>query len=182
MKCHLSVITAVTLTLTGAVACSSSDASHSANTMSTSPQATANGDHAWLAAAHQANLAEIQVGELAKKKGGTAAVRAAGAMLVTDHTASDTKVTRVAKELKVALPASVAPGDADAASRLSNETGPAFDHDFLATMRTGHQKVIALTRTEIAQGTVPQIKSLAQSTLPVLRKHLEELRKASAGG
>jgi putative membrane protein len=180
MKRHLSMITTVSLTLAGAVACSSSDATRSAGVTSTSPPAVAKGDRAWLATAHQANLAEIQAGELARKKGGTPAVRAAGGMLVTDHTASDAQVTRVANSLNVTLPSAAAPADAAAATRLGNESGGQFDHDFLATMQTGHQKVIALTQDQIAHGTVPQIKSLAKTTLPVLHKHLNTLRKAAA--
>ena len=49
-------------------------------------------------------------------------------------------------------------------------------------MRTGHQKVIALTQAEIAKGSVPQVKTLARNTLPVLRKHLNMLRQAAATG
>jgi putative membrane protein len=179
MTRHISRLTIATLALTGAAACATGSATHTASTATPS---TAGGDRAWLAAAHQANLAEIEVGELAKKKGGTAAVRAAGAMLVTDHVASDTQVTRVAKDLKVTLPSSAAPADAAAASRLGDEAGGRFDHDFVSTMMTGHQKLITQTQTEIGQGSAPEVKRLAQSTLPVLRKHLTTLQKAAPAG
>ena len=179
MKRHPTRLTLATLALTGAAACAAAGATHTATT---GTWATKGGDRGWLTAAHEANLAEIQAGELAKKKGGTAAVRAAGGVLVTDHVASDAQVTRVAKSLKLTLPSSAAPADAAAASRLGDETGAQFDHDFVSTMMTGHQKLIARTRTEISQGSTPQIKSLAQSTLPVLRKHLAMLRKAAPAG
>lgn len=180
MKRHSSRLTVATLALTAAAACSAGgSAVHAANTGAPS---TAGGDQTWLAALHQANLAEIQAGELAKKKGTTAAVRSVGAMLVTDHVASDDQVTRVAKSLKITLPSSAAPADAAAAGRLANESGGQFDHDFVSTMMTGHQKLIAKTQTELAQGTEPQVKNLAQSTLPVLRKHLAALRKAAPTG
>jgi putative membrane protein len=179
MKRHPTRLTLATLALTGAAACAAGSATHAASTGTPSPS---DGDRTWLAGAHQANLAEVQVGELAKKKGGTAAVRAAGAMLVTDHTASDTQVAHVAKGLKMTLPSSAAPADAAAASRLGDEAGAQFDHDFVSTMMTGHQKVIAQTQTEISQGSTPQIKNLAQSTLPVLRKHLTMLQKAAPAG
>jgi putative membrane protein len=184
MKRHLTTIAAATLALAGTAACpacSAGEATHSANTTTSSP-AVPKGDRAWLASVHQANLAEIEVGELARKKGGTPAVRAAGAMLVTDHTASDKQVAQVARDLNVTLPGSAAPADAATASRLGNESGGQFDHDFVAAMRTGHEKAIALTRTEIGKGSVPQVKTLARSTLPVLRKHLNMLRQAATTG
>jgi putative membrane protein len=180
MKRHTTRLSIAMLALTGAAACAGgSGAHHSAGAGTPS---TASGDRSWLAAAHQANLAEIQVGELAKKKGATAAVRAAGAMLVTDHVASDTQVTPVAKSLKLTLPSSATPADAAAASRLGNETGAQFDHDFVSTMMTGHQKLISETQAEISHGSAPQVKDLARNTLPVLRRHLTTLQQAAPAG
>jgi putative membrane protein len=179
MKGHPSRLAFATLALTGAAACAAGHAAHTATTGTPSPSG---GDRAWLAAAHQANLAEVEVGELAKKKGGSAAVRAAGAMLVTDHIASDAQVTRVAKSLKLSLPSAAAPADAAAASRLGDEAGAQFDGDFVATMTAGHQKLITATQTEIGQAATPQVRSLAQATLPVLRRHLTMLRQAASAG
>lgn len=142
---------------------------------------SAGDDRQWLSAIHQANLAEVQAGELAERKSDSAAVRSVGAMLVTDHTRSDGDVTRTASRLGVDLPATAAPHDAAAAARLEDESGARFDNDFLATMITGHQKAIALTRTEIARGSSPAVTDLARETLPVLAKHLRTLRRATGG-
>jgi putative membrane protein len=178
VKRQLSALAAAVL-LIGAGACSSSRAEH----LSGGPTPSASSrDRAWLAEAHQANLAETQVGELARKKGGSAAVRAAGAMLVTDHIAADAKVTRVARSVGVTLPSAATPADAAATRRLGDEAGGRFDRDFTATMATGHQKVIADTQAEIDQGSDEQVKNLARTTLPVLRKHLDTLRRAAATG
>lgn len=129
-----------------------------------------------------ARLADLRPGEPAKKKGGSAAVRAAEAMLVTGHVASDTQVTRVARSLGITLPSAAAPADAAAASRLGDEAGAKFDDDFTATMTVGHQTLITATQDEIARGSVPQITGLARGTLPVLRKHLATLKQAAATG
>lgn len=139
-------------------------------------------DHAWLRIAHQANLAEVQAGELARKKGTTSAIRAAGTMLVTDHTKLDDKVVAVARDLGVSLPNAAAPEDADAANRFADESGGAFDHDFTATLATGHQKVIGATENEIREGSARQVVALAKQSLPTLRKHLATLQKASSSG
>ncbi|MCO6011232.1 DUF4142 domain-containing protein [Actinoallomurus purpureus] len=139
-------------------------------------------DRAWLREAHQANLAEIEVGELAGKKGTTAEVRSAGRMLVSDHTAFDGKVTRLAERLGVSLPKTPTPADATVASRLRNESGKTFDQNFLSTMVGGHQKVIADTRTQVSQGSSPQVIALAKHALPELRTHLAMLRKTQTSG
>ncbi|GAA4634094.1 DUF4142 domain-containing protein [Actinoallomurus vinaceus] len=139
-------------------------------------------DRAWLREAHQANLAEIDVGELAGKKGATSEVRSAGRMLVTDHTAFDGKVTRLAERLGVSLPKTPTPADTAAADRLRNESGKAFDQDFLSTMVSGHRKVIADTRTQVSQGSSTRVIALAKNALPELRKHLAMLRKTQTSG
>lgn len=139
-------------------------------------------DRAWLTAAHETNLAEIEAGELAKAKAATPAVRAAGVMLVTDHVRMDANLVRVARALRVRLPSSAAPQDAAAASRLGNESGSTFDSDFVATMVIGHRKAIAATGAEAREGSSAQVRSLARQSLPLLQKHLGALRKAAPSG
>jgi hypothetical protein len=65
---------------------------------------------------------------------------------------------------------------------LSAEQGPAFDHDFAASMETGHDIMIAATRWEISHGSSPQVVALAQQALPVLLMHLKMMRTAAAVG
>jgi putative membrane protein len=65
---------------------------------------------------------------------------------------------------------------------LSGEQGPAFDHNFVATMMTGHDIMIAATRREIAQGSSPEVVELARQALPMLLKHLKMMRAAAPVG
>lgn len=164
---------------TGLVRSASAMATATASTESQRPSAQ---DRAWLADIHQVNLAEVQAGELARKKGATAAVRSAGEMLAADHGRLDDEVTRVAGDMDVTLPKTAAPADKAAASRLENESGRKFDQDFLATMITGHEKAIRKTEQEISQGSSPQVVALARKAMPDLKKHLSTLRKAETSG
>ena len=59
--------------------------------------ASAESDKMFLADAIQINLAEISIGELAQKNGGSDKVKSFGKMLVDDHTASNTKATSLAQ-------------------------------------------------------------------------------------
>lgn len=54
--------------------------------------------------AYLANLAEMETGRLAELDGGSKAIRSAGAVLVRDHKALDSKLIPVAEALKVRLP------------------------------------------------------------------------------
>ena len=159
----------------------SSSASASPSTPAPAQRPSAQ-DHTWLVFAHQVNLAEVTVGELAQKKGHTAAVRSAGQMLVTDHQRLDARLTRVADRLGVTLPKTPAPDDEALAKRLENESGKTFDQDFLAAMVTGHQNAIDKTKAEIAQGSSPEVKNLARTALPDLTKHLTTMQNAQRSG
>ncbi|GAA4609147.1 hypothetical protein GCM10023195_36590 [Actinoallomurus liliacearum] len=139
-------------------------------------------DRSWLTEIHQVNLAEVELGNLAEKKGATSAVRSVGRRLANDHTHLEDKVTSVARRVGVSLPGSVAPADAEVAKRLKEESGKAFDQDYLATMASGHEKAIADTKTQISQGSSQQVIALAKQALPHLREHLAMVRKAQSSG
>lgn len=182
MAGHQRVAAAAFLMLVGSSGCAYGVSRAAVSDSASSPPGVSAADRTWLKAIHQANLAEVQAGELAERKGAAAAVRSAGKMLVTDHTRLDDEVVPVARALGVSLPRAPTPDDAAAASRFADESGSAFDHDFTSTLVTGHQKVIAATRAQIREGSAPRVIRLARKSLPTLRKHLATLQKASAGG
>ena len=66
--------------------------------------ASAKSDTTFLTDAIQINLAEISVGDLAQKNGGSDDVKSFGKMLVDDHTASNTKATSLAQSNGVTPP------------------------------------------------------------------------------
>lgn len=137
-------------------------------------------DRSWIDQAHQANMAEMQVGQLAELDGGSKAIRSAGAVLSRDHQALDSKLIRVAKQLKLPLPTSPTVPQTVTADQLTKESGQRFDTDFTASMLTAHQSMIAATRHEIAHGSAAAVVSLAKQALPVLIKHLQMMQAAAA--
>lgn len=132
--------------------------------------------------AHEADLAEMEVGYVAEQDGRSTAVQSAGSELARDHTALDSKLVRVARKLKLKLPPSPAVQQIQVHDRLIKEAGYAFDHDFTASMMTAHQAMIAATRYEISHGSAPAVVSLAKQALPVLVKHLKMMQAAATGG
>ena len=68
-------------------------------------------DATFLSDAIQINLAEISVGDLAQKNGGSDDVKSFGKMLVDDHTASNSKATSLAQANGVTPPSEPKPED-----------------------------------------------------------------------
>ena len=165
--------------LTMCSACGSAQAGESAAARAAG---VSRADRAWIAAAHQADLAEIQAGQFAESNGSNPTIRRAGAMLVRDHQAFDTKLVSVAGKLKLSLPTAMTGHQTQIGDELSGEQGAAFDHAFVAAMLTGHDIMIAATRQEIAHGSSPVVVALARQALPVLLKHLKTMRAAAPVG
>lgn len=138
-------------------------------------------DRAWLVETHRSGLANVEYGRLAERKGATAAVRRAGTQLAADHAAFDKMVVRVARGLKIDLPATERT-DRDRARRLEMEPGVRFDRAFVAMMTDDHRKAIAGAEKEVREGSSPQVVALARAALPALRGHLEMLRRANPVG
>ena len=133
--------------------------------------ASAESDKTFLADAIQINLAEISVGELAQKNGGSDKVKAFGKMLVDDHTASNTKATSIAQANGITPPTEPKAADKNKYDELKKLSGAEFDRAFKQAMVEGHQQAIAKFET-VSKGN-DDVAKFAQETLPTLRKHLE---------
>jgi putative membrane protein len=147
--------------------------------LAASPQ-TSSQDRSWLIAAHQSNLAEIKAGNLAARKGQTDAVRKAGRMLTRDHAMLDSKLRPVAQQLGVKLPTNPNAEQRQEAKQFKSLSGSRFDQTWTHTEADGHVKAIEMTEREIQAGSLSKVKQLAQSALPVLKKHLNTLQQQTA--
>ncbi|MFC9969854.1 DUF4142 domain-containing protein [Spirillospora sp. NPDC127200] len=135
-------------------------------------------DKAWMVAARQSGLAEVEAGKLAQAQGTDDEIRALGKMLVEDHTLADRKLTEAARGLGVELPATPTDKQVAEARTLRKTGGRLFDRDFVSAMTKGHKEAIAAAEKEQAQGHSPAVTSLAQEMLPTLRRHLTMFEQA----
>src|SRR4026208_1661582 len=133
--------------------------------------AAAKSDTTFLTEAIQINLAEISVGDLAQKNGGSDDVRSFGKMLVDDHTASNTKATSIAQANGVTPPTEPKPDDKQKHDELAKLSGAEFDREFAKAMVKGHEE--AISKFEAASKGDDDVAKFAQETLPTLQKHLK---------
>src|SRR5512146_381119 len=140
--------------------------------LGSTPAASAKSDTSFLTDAIQINLAEIALGDLAQKNGGSDDVKAFGKMLVDDHTASNQKATSLAQANGVTPPNEPKPADKEAQQNLAKLSGPEFDREFAKAMVKGHKEAIG--KFEAASKGDDDIAKFAQDTLPTLQKHLEQ--------
>jgi putative membrane protein len=136
-------------------------------------------DTQFLREAHQTNLAEITVGQLAQQKGASQTVRDIGARLVTDHTALDRSLRSAASALQVSLPTEPNAEQQAVAARLRNASGAEFDRLFVITQLDGHARAMRAGETEISNGSDPRARQVAIEAAPVIKAHHDALTAAA---
>lgn len=132
-------------------------------------------DTQYVQAIHQANLYEIEAGELAQQKAQSQGVKELAQKLYTDHTQLDESVRELAQQLGVELPTELMGEQKQGLEQLNNASGEEFDRLWVTQGLNGHVAAIQATQTQISQGSEPQVVQLAQTALPVLQAHYDEL-------
>jgi putative membrane protein len=131
--------------------------------------------------AAQGGMAEVQLGQLAAQKGTSPDVKSFGQMMVDDHTKANDNLKSVASQESMTLPTSPNAKDQALYTKLQNESGSKFDHDYVKAMVKDHQEDVKEFQKESTSGTDPQIKNFAAQTLPVLQQHLSKIQSIQSG-
>ncbi len=179
MKTHALTAVAVALTL---AACNRSEPAPSndevfstENTMNAetgSATETATIDSAFVTDAMKGDNGEVAIGQLAQTQGESQAVKDYGELLATDHGAHKQQLAALARASGV--PVTNEPSEEGKANldKLKKLHGAAFDKEFKEMMVEDHTKDIAKYEIQ-AKSADAQTATLAQKTLPTLRKHLD---------
>lgn len=136
-------------------------------------------DTQFLQAAHQSSLAEIAAGQLAQNKGISQQVKDLGTRFVADHTKLDQGLQATASTLGVSLPSTPNPTQQSVQAQLEAASGSQFDAQFITTQLEAHTLAMQLGETELAQGSDPAAKQVAQDAAPVIAAHHQALEQAA---
>jgi putative membrane protein len=129
-------------------------------------------DQKFLKDAMEGNLAEVTMGELAQKNGGSDGVRSFGEMLQQDHSAANEKAESVAQFMGMTPPTEPNRKQKADYDKLSKPSGDKFDREFVNHMVMDHKKDIREYERAAKKKNDPT-GDYAGETLPTLRKHLD---------
>ncbi|HTG56924.1 MAG TPA: DUF4142 domain-containing protein [Niabella sp.] len=121
------------------------------------------------------DMAEIQLGEIAKSKSTSPEVKELGRMMIEDHSKANEALKIIAADKNIQLPAKASEDKQQVAIQLSSKNGSDFDKAYIAQMIKDHETSLQLFET--GQQTVKDstLKAFIDNTLPVLRKHMEHV-------
>jgi putative membrane protein len=138
----------------------------------TAPQGAAGSDQEFVQRALAVNEAEVQLGQLATKRGSTPDVQAAGQGMVLNHTQIGQQLGGLASQLGASPTPELSADQRDTLSRLRAVPVSEFDPAFEKAVDEGHVKELAMYRDWLARTDNPQVRKLAEGRVVALQKSL----------
>ncbi len=136
-------------------------------------------DGGFINQAAETNLAEISTGQMALGKSPSRAVTQLAQSMISDHTQSNQQLSRIAGQQGFTLPGKPSAQQRAQARHLYGMSGQQFDQAFARDQVQDHRMAIATFQKEARSSQDPALKSFAQQTIPVLRRHLQMAEAAS---
>jgi len=164
-------VVATGLLASAATAQSSATSAQGTQGQTTAHPALPEVDRSFVQAAAMSSATEIDAGKLAMTNSQDDDVKSFARTMIDDH-------TRLASELKAALPAGVKvpenSPDRTVLESLRPLKGKQFDDAYIAEVGLqGHRQAIAAFQREVSGGQVPQIREAAHKALPIIQHHLQ---------
>jgi len=129
------------------------------------------GDEEFAAAATEASLAEVKLGELAAAKTKNEKLNEFALMMIKDHSTANSELKSLADKKGIKIPTECMNCDA-----TFRELHDLHDSEFIARysemMVNDHERAVALFKKESENGTDPEMKAWAKEKLPALEHHL----------
>jgi len=123
------------------------------------------------------NQMEMQLGSLARDRGGLAEIREYGARLTAEHGTAQEELGRLAAANNVKLPRQVERKHLGQIASLAKFSGREFDRRFLQAMVSDHKKSIDRFKKAQRRLDDADLKAYGARYLPVLEKHLARARE-----
>lgn len=133
-------------------------------------------DRNFMMQAAQGGMAEVQMAQLALKKTNNTKVRDFAQMMMKDHSDLNAKLTPMATQMGVSLPTQMSSADAGALSRLSRQSGSAFDRSYMAAQKGAHTKTLALFQEAGNQADNMNLRNFFAQNAETIAMHLEMLK------
>ena len=131
-------------------------------------------DSKFLEEAIRGNMAEVQMGELAKQRAQSKDVRDYGQMLVDDHSKANQKAEAIARNLGVTVPTEPTAKQKQEHDAMAKLSGAQFDSMFMSHMVQDHQEDVGKYMAQAQSGDSSKVTEYAKDTLPTLRSHLSK--------
>lgn len=130
-------------------------------------------DSAYLVAAAETDLMEIELGKLALSKTSNAKTKELANMMIEQHTKASGKLKPLAESKQMMIPSSLTEKGKEHYEDLNKKTGKDFDETYADMMVKGHEDAIEKMKDAAEDAKDADIRKWAADMLPTLNTHLE---------
>lgn len=127
------------------------------------------------------DMYEIQAGEIAQKKGGSAGVKDFGKMMVADHTAMSNAMKPLIAAAGKTAPTGLDERRKGLIDNLNAAPAADFDRVYLEQQEAAHNEALSLMQGYAANGDDAGLKGAAGQAVPKIQAHLDHVQKLKAG-
>ena len=127
--------------------------------------------------ASETDIAEIALGQLARKQSGNAKIQEFGMHLADNHAQSSQAFLKIAKKHGFKPATDMNKQQKDMVDKLSALKGADFDRQFLLGQVKAHEEVASLFRNQMKNGENPDLKAFAGKALPMIEEHLRKAKE-----
>ena len=127
-----------------------------------------------------ANIAEIELAQLAQRKSQDSKIKAFADRMIIDHNKANNDLKAIADAAHIGISDRLEGESKAAYEKLEKLDGSSFDRSYISDMVTDHQKAAAEYEKERGEVKSPNLKAYVDNTLVAVQNHLsmaEEVQK-----
>lgn len=137
-------------------------------------------DYEFVCEAARGGITEVTLGELAKQKGSSSAVKNFADRMIADHGKANQELQKLATDKGASLPSDLTGKHQKITQKMLELSGADFDKAYAKHMTKDHTEDTKKFAEAAKSVKDPDLKAFAAKTLPVLQEHLrmaEEMDK-----
>lgn len=138
-------------------------------------------DRTFVQEAASGNLFEIQSAQLAVDRNVDPQLKQMASMILQDHQKASEELKSIANSKNIQFPQRMSAPHQRMYDQLREAQGAEFAQQFQRQQDQAHRDAITLFDRQAREGSDPDLKSFAQKTLPVLRKHMDHVQQYRPG-
>mgnify|MGYP002777028608 CR=1 FL=1 len=130
---------------------------------------------AFVAMAASSDMFEIESSRMALQRTQDPMLRMHAEMMIRDHTNMSAQLRAAAQSAGLGVPMQMLPMHAAMLNELSRSSN--FDSTYRRQQIVSHEQSLALMDNYARRGDVPQLRGVAAAAVPVVRGHLDHIRR-----
>ena len=142
--------------------------------------AAASLDEQFFYDAAESGIAVVDYANIAKKRSTNPAIEGLADQLLKDQTAANDKLQSLASVETVDLPSHTGIKQNAERAKLELIDTKSFDRQYVQGQLKAHRDAVALYEDEVANGKDPKARDFAKEVLPMLKSHLEQIRRVAS--